>query len=265
MNVNYWKKVKPSYMFLKEHLRGKKREVVESWIGDKIDRNELDPYVINEAYNFLKLSIINLLAYKHLVCSNYLAWAKVALYYSYFYIINSLLRLQKFAIVHINYVDDRPLTIIIDRCQDRKYYNIKNARGNQHDLIWKTFEQYYPHLMSEGIGKLFREDRTEWNYDLFYMAQSTMKHAIEEAETRCKHNYISPVYGMSHNPEAEEYFADIMSNIGWEEAGVGELIEYTIDEFKKIGYTGFCDILQDLKTVEAPDTTKDVIRSWLKK
>ena len=260
----YWKGVRSSHEFLKEYFRRVDREKVKESIGKRIPRDTFDSLFLNEVIQFLRLAIINLLSYKYLAKGHYLAWAEVTLYYSYFYVINCLLRLQKYAIVHINYIDDDHLIIVIDRCKDNRYYNIRNCRGNQHDLIWKTFERYYPDLISEGIGKLFREDRTKWNYDLFYASQTTTEHALREARIRWETNFLDPNYGMYEDPDAVAYYSDLMADTGYEEAGVGELIKHAIEKFSKIGLKGvFNQIQEDLDKIESSEETKRVILTWM--
>lgn len=259
---DYWRGVEPSYRFLKEFFRGQDRvEVNEgAHAGKTIAREVLDDLFLNEAIHFLRLSIINLLSYKYLVKGNYLAWSKVTLYYSYFYVINCLLRLQKFAIVHINYINDSPLTIIIDRSRDNRYYTMKNIRRPQHDLIWKTFEQYYPALMSKGIGKFFREDRIQWNYDLFYASKTLEVYALEEARDR-ETNFLDPNYGVHADPDAAEYYHDLMAGIGYEEVGVGELIKHAIEKFSNIGFKNIFS-KENMDKIKSSEDTKKVILTW---
>ena len=60
-----------------------------------------DSVFLFEAITFLRLSMFNLLSYKHLICGKHLPMSKVALYYSYFYSINCLLRLRGKALIHV--------------------------------------------------------------------------------------------------------------------------------------------------------------------
>jgi len=265
---DYWRGVIPSYRFLKEFFRGHDRDEVKEGarVGKVIARDILDGFFINEAINFLRLSIINLLSYKYVIKGNYYAWAKVTLYYSYFYVINCLLRLQKYAIIHINYFNDIPLIITIDRSKDYKFYTMKNCRGNQHDLIWKTFERYYPDLISEGIGNFFRDERTRWNYDLFYASQSLDEYSLDQAKIRWRTNFIDPNYYQSRgDPNADEYYFELMADTGFEEAGAWDLIQHALGKFSNSGFKDVLNgILEDILKIESSEDTKEVITAWIK-
>ncbi|MHA1410039.1 MAG: hypothetical protein ACTSQY_07005 [Candidatus Odinarchaeia archaeon] len=262
---NNWKGVKPSYIFLKEYFRSVDREKVEEGARENkvIERKHLDGIFLNESIQFLRLSIINLLAYKYVIKGNYYAWAKVTLYYSYFYVINCLLRLQKYAIIHINYINDSPLTIVIDRSSNDKYYTMKNCRGNQHDLIWKTFERYYRNLITEGIGTFFRDERTMWNYDLFYASQTLDKYCLDRSKIIWRTNFIDPNYYLSKgDPEADEYYYDLMADTGFEEAGAWDLIQYALEKFSNIELRGtLTGILDDISKIESSEDVKKIMIS----
>lgn len=261
---DYWKDVSPSYLFLKESLSRFDREKLKNSIGMKIPRSSLDTLFLNEARHFLRLSIINLLAYKYIAKGNYFAWAKVTLYYSYFYIINCLLRLQKYAIVHVDYLDKPSLVFVIDRSKDNRYYNTRSCGRNQHDLIWKAFESYYPNLISKDIGKFYRDIRMQWNYDLFFASQTTTKYSVEEAKTRWENNFLDPNYGIYSDPNAAEYYYDLMADTGWEEVGVGDMIKHAIEKFSNIGLKDiFTMIKDDLDIIESSEDTKRVILTWI--
>jgi hypothetical protein len=75
-----WAEVEPvKYKFIKKSLNHNSKEKIEGILKKpvKVKLDVFDPLMINEAVEFLRLSIINLLAYKTLVCGNYLAWGKV--------------------------------------------------------------------------------------------------------------------------------------------------------------------------------------------
>lgn len=263
----YWKGVEQSSRFLKRFFLRLDREKVEEGAkaGNLIQRDVLDGYFLNEAIQFLRLSIINLLSYKHLLKGNYYAWSKVTLYYSYFYSINCLLRLQKYAIVHINYFGQPQLVIAIDRCRDNRYYVMRNTRGNEHDLIWKTYERYYPELINEGIGKFFRDERTRWNYDLFYASQTLDTYSLQRAEIRWHTNFIDPDYNRSRgSPEADEYYYELMADTGFEEAGAWDIIRHALEKFCNIGLKDIFDqIKYDIDKIESSEDTKRVILNWI--
>jgi len=263
----YWKGVKQSFRFLKEFFLGEDREKVKEGAkaGKLIQRNALDGYFLNEAIQFLRLSIINLLSYKYILKGNYYAWAKVTLYYSYFYAINCLLRLQKYAIVHINYFGESQLVIAIDRCRDNRYYTMRTCGRNQHDLIWKTFEQYYPDLISEGIGKFFRDERMRWNYDLFYASQTLDEYSIDYAQTRLRTNFIDPDYFRSRGSiDADEYYSELMADTGFEEVGAWNFIQHALEKFSNIGSKEvLTNILDDISKIDSSQDMKEVIISMI--
>jgi hypothetical protein len=77
-----WSEIKPHYRFFKEVLQQREKAEIEVMYGAEIPLARFDPFMINEAVEYLNLSMTNLLAYKRLVCDKYLAWGKVTLYYS---------------------------------------------------------------------------------------------------------------------------------------------------------------------------------------
>lgn len=145
----YWSDVKPQWMFLKEFLQRLSGLDIKALCNKEIDRKLFDPFMIKESAEFLRLSIINLLAYKHLVCGGYLAWGRVTNYYSQFYVVNCLLRLKKFALVHLNSIDgDCPLVIRIEESSNKPNYKIQKCNRSGHQIVWDTFARLYPKLSS---------------------------------------------------------------------------------------------------------------------
>lgn len=266
LNEEYWRNVKPSYQAIKEHLKYTPREKLLEIYYKKIDRNWLDPLFLNESIQFLRASIINLCSYKYLMKGHYLSMGKVALYYSYFYIINSLLRLHKYAIVHLDYIDQEPIVIVFEQSSDANYYFAKKCGQSQHKLIWNQFEKYYPELISPGIGKFFRDERSDWNYDLFYISQATMEHSIEETNKRYENNFLDKNYGQYYDERAAEYYYDLMADIGYEEVGVGKMIEYVIGIINRLNLNDIKELVEDdLSKIESSDDTKSTIISYFLK
>ncbi|GAG77414.1 unnamed protein product, partial [marine sediment metagenome] len=104
--ASYYANARPSYDFLKERLRPFSRDDIRKLIKQKNPVPGLDPYFLKDATEFLRHSILNLLAYKFLMCGNFLACGEVTIYYSTFYLINSMLRLKGFAVVHMDFPDE---------------------------------------------------------------------------------------------------------------------------------------------------------------
>lgn len=272
LSPNYWSGVRPDWMFLKEFLERRSELDVTKLFNKEIDRQVFDPFMIQESAEFLRLSAINLLAYKKLVCGNYLAWGRVTIYYSQFYVVNCLLRLKKFALVHLNPINrGKQLTIRIEESSNKPNYKIQKCNTSGHQIIWKTFARFYPELSSEDMGKFSIRERIDWNYDLFYASQSTDKYSLKQVQDRCNNNFLDPNYGTSSTAEEGEYYGDMMANFGYEEAGTGYYQKYAIDCLSEIGklskynewYTSrFIDILKDLKVLRSPEEMKKEIAKW---
>jgi len=269
---HYWSNVRPSYRFLKETLKAKPKGYVESLINREMAPDRLDPFMLKDSSGFLALSMVNLLAYKLLACGNYLAWGRVTIYYSQFYIVNCLLRLKGFALVHLDFTDSTPLTIRIDKVKNKPTYRVQKCRSS-HRIIWKRFSELYPEITSEEIGRFSIKERIDWNYDLFYASQTTGEYALQEAKDRCRHNFLDPNYGLSYTAEQAEYYEGLMANFGYEEGGTGDYIKYAVKCFSEIGreshhkdwYVSFFEsILHDVEVLKSRKETKDECKKWVK-
>jgi hypothetical protein len=269
---NYWSNVEPHFRFLKETLKIFPRNKIEESLDKKLDRQFFDPLMLKDSSEFLRLSIINLLCYKFLACGNYLAWAKVTRYYSYFYIVNSLLRLKGFAVVNLNFSDESFLRLRIDKVKNENKYRMLRCRSSPHQIIAKRFSELFPDLASEEMGKFTIRERVDWNYDLFFASQTTDKYSLEQAEDRCKHNFLDPNFESASSYEAAEYKNDLMANFGYEEAGTGDYIRFTIERFSEIGkeskhknwYKEFFESLfYDIEVLQSKQDMKDEIRKWI--
>ena len=105
---------------------------------------------------------------EHLVCGNYLAWGRVTIYYSQFYLVSCLLRLRGFALTHLDFVDDgSSLVISFEKLRDKPHYFINTCKSSGHEMVWTNFAKFYPELGHEDLGKYFIKERNDWNYDLF--------------------------------------------------------------------------------------------------
>ena len=139
----YYKKTKTCYTeFLKEFFSKKSQS---KNLRHRIKNNEnilqqelpIDEIFLIEALTFLRLSIFNFLAYKDLMCGNYLAWSKVTWYYSIFYAINGMLRLDGKAIIHVD-------GISFQLIRDGKFHSYKmtKSKGNEHKKYGKFSQRH---------------------------------------------------------------------------------------------------------------------------
>ncbi len=272
--ASYYANVEPSYYLLKETLRRTPREEILQIIRQKVIVSDLDSVLLRDATEFLRLSILNLLASKFLMSGSFLAWGEVTNYYGAFYSINCLLRLKGFALVHIDYVDEKVLRVQIERIKDKHEYKLHQwKKGNPHQFLWKKFSHFYPELCSPGLGEILIQQRIRWNYDLFFPSQSMSDYAKEEAKIRWENNFLDPNFGNYANPDAAEYYADLMAQIGYHEAGLGDYIQQCIHAFTTIAgkskyKTWYLSYFEELaRGIEDfgshPDTIRE-IQNWLR-
>lgn len=233
--ASYYEEVKPSFHLMKEAFRRRSREEILRIIESKSNVTDIDSFFLKDATEFLRLSVLNLLAYKFLMSGKFSAWGEVTLYYGNFYSINCLLRLKGFAIVHLDFPDEETLRFRVQRVRGKREYGFLQWRGGSpHQYLWKKFSELYPELCTPQLGKILIKDRVSWNYDLFYPSQSMADYAKKEAKIRWENNFLAPNYGMSHDPDAAEYYHDLMVDYGYEEAGSGGYIRACINSLTKI-------------------------------
>jgi hypothetical protein len=264
---------KPSYYFLKERLRQISREKLLQIIKQKTIVSGLDSFFLKDATEFLRLSILNLLAYKFLMSGSFLAWGEVTLYYSNFYSINCLLRLKGFALVHLEYLDEKTLTVRVVRTnKENRYSVLKWKGGNTHQYLWNKFSELYPQLFSPLLGKLMIKDRERWNYDLSFPSQSMTDYAKEDAKIRWQNNFLDPSFGSYADPDAAEYYYDLMADTGYEEAGSGDLIKKCISLLTEIASNSkhkawyvsyFAELTRGIEDFGSHPDTKREIQGWL--
>jgi hypothetical protein len=232
---SYYSNIKPSLELLKERLKQIDRAKLEQIVNQKAAVKGIDSNFIKDATEFLRLSILNLMAYKLLMSGFFLAWGKVTLYYSNFYAINCLLRLKGFALVHIYYVEEKPLTFKVVRQKDKNEYILSHWKGgNTHQYLWNKFCEYYPDLFTKELAKFTIDERERWNYDLSLPSRSMDAIALDDARDRWENNFIDPDYGKCSTEEAAEYYHDLMANTGYEEAGSWDLIRECTKNLKQI-------------------------------
>jgi len=230
--------------------------------------------MLKEAGEFLRLSIINLLAYKHLVCGKYLAWARVTAYYSQFYVANSFLRLRGFALAHLDFIDDNSsITVTFEKQKNKPFYFFNTCSSGGHELVWETMGRLYPEIADKKLGNFFMRERIDWNYDLFYASQSTSSYAIEEAEKRCKNNFLDPNFGSFEDLGAQEYYHDLKIDYGIEELGTAEyqqrLVSYLTEVAKlsenKASYVDlFSQVLEDIELLESSaDIKRELSKTFI--
>ena len=270
--VEYYRDIEPDKIrFLKEILRQIGSEDYNDIFKNKLLVPGLDPYIIKDAVEFLRLSIINLLSYKHLIGGNYLAWSYVTSYYSLFYAINYFVRLKGFAVVNVKIFEGEKMNILtfkIERDWERKAYRFEKF-GAKHALIWDRFSQLFPELASRNLGKAITSERAAWNYDLLYPSQTRDQHAIDEIRIKYENNFLDPNFGNYSSPEAAEYWHNILTQYGLEEVGPGDYIriglEYLVNiangSLYKKWYESFLkDLLTDIDFFKAPEFTKEELR-----
>lgn len=283
LSTKSWSDIKPHVRFLKEILQQQKKEYIESMFGVEIPLQTFDPFMINEAVEYLNVSMVNLLAYKRLVCGNYFAWGKVTLYYSQFYAINSLLRLRRYALVHLKFFEQKePLILKIQKPRGRSVYVVEKCGARGHENAWDMFAQKYPEFASKNkelaksLGRYSISEREDWNYDLFYTSQNTGKYILREAKERCENNFLDPDYDAKHSgSEGEaEYYGELMAQTGFEEAGTGQYQKFAIDTLEKIARNSkysecysslLSNIVDSVQTVDSSDEMKKEMTEWLSK
>jgi len=272
--ASYYTNVEPSIYLLKETLRQKPRKDFLEIIRQKRNITDLDSFFLKDAVEFLRLSILNLLSYKFLMSGNFLAWGEVTNYYGAFYAINCLLRLKGFALVHIDYVEERVLRIKIERVQGTCEYKISQwKKGNPHQFLWGKFSEFYPELCTLDLGEIFIKERIRWNYDLYLPSQSMSHYAKKQARIRWENNFLDPNFGVFADPDAAIYYADLMADTGYHEAGLGDFIQQCIEHLNKIAersnykayYVSFYEeIASGIEDFGShPDTIREV-QSWLR-
>lgn len=272
----YYVDVEPSFYLLKEALvQRASREKILQIIEQKTIVSGLDSLFLKDAAEFLRLSILNLLAYKFLMSGNFLAWGKVTIYYSNFYSINCLLRLKGFAVIHLNFLDEKSLRIQVERVDLEHKYRFHRYKGRKspHEYLWNKLSELYPKLgFTPSLGKLMIKDRVRWNYDLFLPSQSMADYAKKEARIRWENNFLYPNFGMYADPDAAEYYHDLMANIGYEEAGSGDLIKECINcltemarssKYKSWYMSYFAELAQGIEDFGSQEETKREIKNWL--
>jgi len=237
--------------------------------------------MLNEAVEYLNASIITLLAYKRLVCGKYLAWGKGTLYYGQFYALNCLLRLRRYALIHLDFLnEDTSLMVRIINPRGSPNYRIEKCTTGGHKNTWLMFAQKYPEFISgnketaKSVATYSIGEREDWTYDLFYTSQTTDTFALQESDKRCNNNFLDPDYDRKHSgSEGEsEYYGDLMANFGWEEAAAGEFQKYAIDSIEAIGkYSKYPDwyiehlsqISNSVQLVESSEEMRAEMGKWL--
>lgn len=240
----------------------------------------MDEMFLMEALTFLRLSVFNFLAYKDLMCSNYLAWAKVTWYYSTFYAISGMLRLAGKAIIH---VDDTKKIISFQLTRDRQShsYTMASSTGQEHEKIWNIFSDTFrdtfpdlsdPDLSYPKLSKFIINERVSWNYDLFFMSQTMDQHALDEANICCENNFIDEHFSDYPAPDAAQYYDELRFDYGFEETFAWDLIKKGFGMIKDLGkksdfkdkYVVFYDtLIQDMDKVHSNEETKTVIESFI--
>lgn len=272
----YYKKIRPfCQTYLKEFFSRTPSDDLQNIIKSKKIISQqglpLDEMFLMEACVFLRLSVSNLLAYKDLMCSNYLAWATTTRYYSIFYAINGLLRLIGKAVIHSS-ANDKIVPFQLTRNREMHSYTIETVRGSEHKRLFKTFSNAFPALMTQGASEYIRNERIDWNYDPFFMAQNMNSYALDEAKTCCEYNFIDENFGNISTPEFAEYYENVRVEYGYGEVFAWELIKHGLEILKNLekrsdfknDYNDFWNILiKNINEVRSKEETKIVIKSFI--
>ena len=271
----YYKRIRPTHhRFLKEIFSRMKYDELQDSIKKKETPSleNLDEMFLMESREFLRLSIVNLLAFKKLMCGNYLAWGKVTLYYSYFYAINSLLRLTGKAIIHTGALGKKRSSFQLTRQKNSHNYKLENLSRNEHQTLWNIFLNMFPDLSNSEM-RYFIDERVNWNYNLFFASQSLDPPGLEEANIHCKNNFLDENFGNFSTFEAAEYYNDVLAEHRYVVAFARDLIKKCLYNIKSIAkysdfkseYIDFFNLLlNDVEKVDSEEETKNEIKSWIK-
>ena len=238
-----------------------------------------DSVFLFEAITFLRLSMFNLLSYKHLICGKHLPMSKVALYYSYFYSINCLLRLRGKALIHVRGIPEQilddvpPKQVTFQLIQHENHtFSLDTFGKNEHEFVWNDFYCLFQNLSHKDTGRFFTQDRYDWNYGLLYPSQATDEFTQHEIEARCNENFLDPQFENVENEGLAEYRHDLIANYGYEEAYAGDLIKKGLEILVIIGKESnhklkylelLTKIRNDIDKVKSSENTKNEIKRWL--
>lgn len=182
--------ISPVRKVIKDFLNSRKsRTTIDStYIRDNnailIKGNELKKAIFIESIDFLLKAFYNFSAQYNLAKKGYLSWSKITNYYSSFFSINSLIRLQGRAITRIwNPTDGTRFFIFPYNFENNNFVIcFKNFKGGEHKIIWtqyyRLYDSYhYNNTDFEAIYKLRNNDgrhdtevvyRNEINYRSCY-------------------------------------------------------------------------------------------------
>lgn len=286
----YFRSVKPNREYLSELLRRISQEQILKTINEKKTLDSLgldiDGVFLSEAMDYLSMSILNFLAYKHLMGGGYRSWGFVTLYYSNFYAASSLLRMEGVASTHIEWLDLRDLTIsseekpkyskrmriLIERVPGTHSYLVKKPNNSEHQTIFNKLPQFFPDMLTERIGDLIREDRARENYELRYPSQGLENYSIDDARTLFENDFAVPGYGESTDPEAAEYFYNLYAGDGYKEDYSAQWIKECITILTELGrvshykkyYGGFLKhVLEQVDKLGSKPALVTLVKSWL--
>lgn len=258
---------------------GKKFDELKHDVDNKrtlYNSNFFDSIYLYESFQFLKRSMINLMAYRHLLAGNHLPMAKVCLYYSYFDSANCLLRIRGFALVHISETprnfDDAPrqLRFIVTQHENHTF-SLSRSGKNEHQLVWNIFRDFFPNLSSKSDVTWYTQDRYEWNYSLLRIS-SAIRLIEQEIRDRNENNFLDPNFFNAYTSGESEYKVDLFSNYGYEEYRAGTLIQEGIkllgdiakaSKYKKDYLKLFSELKQAVNFVDGNQNTKFEINRWL--
>lgn len=284
--ANYYKNTSPrSNEFFKEvFMRIIEFENLKKVVNQKGNLDSkwkfFDSVFLFEAITFLRLSIFGLLSYRHLICGKHLPMSKVSLYYSYFYAINCLLRLRGNAVIHIQKIpkkifddNEKPEMLVFQLIQhDDHTFSLDGFSSHEHEFVWNTFHSLFPDFSHKDTGRLFRQDRYDWNYGLLYPSQATEEFAQQEINKRCDNNFLDPQFGHVEDESLSQYRHDLVADYGHEEMYAGDLIKEGLKLLVSIGKESnhkseYAELLSkiknDMDVVESSDEVRNEIKKWL--
>ncbi|MFX0139793.1 MAG: hypothetical protein ACFFDN_39500 [Candidatus Hodarchaeota archaeon] len=106
-----------------------------------ISGDDLPKLMLLEAYDFFLKAITNFFAQYELIQKGFVTWSQISNYYSSFFALNSLMRLQGRMISRI--WNNKPFYIFLNIQKNEFYIKYKRMRGSNHQVLWQIFYNIY--------------------------------------------------------------------------------------------------------------------------
>ncbi len=288
--TEYFRAVRPNSEYLSELLGRVSRDQIETAIKKKETLDsfglDLDGVFLSEAMNFLSVSILNFLAYKHLMGGGYRSWGFVTLYYSNFYAASCLLRLVGMAIAHVEWLDPRDLLIsieekprysrrkrvLVERVPGTHSHVVKQLHQSEHQIVFGRLPQHFPDMLTERLGDLIREDRARENYELRFPSQGLESYSLDDARKIFEHDFAVPGYAVGWGPDAAEYLSDLYAGYGYKEDYSAQWIKECTAILTELGRASrykrdyevfFKHVLERVDKLGSKPALIDLVKSWL--